>query len=396
LLLFFAAQLEVFLNRRLKEALIFLVSLTLVIIAGLRFETGVDWYNYEQIFELIPTIYDVWSNGISEVFKILIDPGFLAISFFAKSFGFGVNGLFFIISVFCAILLYKNLILYTPYPITALLIYYCLLFFVLDMSGIRQALALQIFIFSIRYIADVKFTKFFLLFITATSIHWSIIFLFPLYFFLRIKIRNFHVLIIIIFGFLVNTLSVPIITSFIETSEFLFLILNSILNEKLNFYVGGGYGVESIGWSNFAIYNFLRLVLLISLCINYREKMASKNRFQKYFFNMLILEFIVTFYFGDIYVIAERMRLFFIFSEVVIISTLVSIWRQLILRTIFYWFFSFVVFINSYGYFFELPMSIAYNPYQNYLLNHIFSLNSDGFVRILIHKQTFKEWQSSK
>lgn len=162
-------------GQRYKIARIFLFILA-VCFLGLRYEVGTDYQNYERIF------------NYGDVF--FLEPGNQLLYYIATQFhGDETKILFFLYSV----LTYSFLFLTFQnkkfnYALTAcLVIIYTLTFLT---NGIRQALAISIFLFSYRYIEERKLLKYTVLIILAVLFHTSLIIVWPLYFIIN---RSFKI-----------------------------------------------------------------------------------------------------------------------------------------------------------------------------------------------------------
>jgi hypothetical protein len=172
---FLCACFELFLSGRRKIVTIFLVAslgLAVILIAGMRWETGTDWITYRYFFETIETRN--WSSSGMELgYEMLV-------RFFKMLSGEQTVFLFFCAS-FIVLLTYYTLYKHSPYPLFSLflLISYSL---VGIGFGVRQDLAIAITLFSITYIIDRSLIKFVLLVSLAAFIHKSSLIFLPAYY----------------------------------------------------------------------------------------------------------------------------------------------------------------------------------------------------------------------
>lgn len=79
-----------------------------VLIAGLRYETGVDWRAYQYTFDNMPALDQAfYTKNLSEVFFSL-DLGYALLNSVIKMLGGGIQTLFFVVSLASTILLIKK------------------------------------------------------------------------------------------------------------------------------------------------------------------------------------------------------------------------------------------------------------------------------------------------
>lgn len=153
----------------------YIVILILILFAGIRFNVGVDYNNYVNLFKDIIYGYDVHTeisfnyivnfiNLFSGSYQILfLFYAIMTILFMSKFFHFFSNNKM------------LSLYLYFSFPV----------FYLASFNGIRQILAVAIFAYALKFIVKENFLKYFLLILLATAIHKSAILLLPLYWFIN-------------------------------------------------------------------------------------------------------------------------------------------------------------------------------------------------------------------
>ena len=163
-------------NNRLFLVFIFIV---LTLFAGLRFQVGVDYNNYINIFK---NARDYTVN----------EPGFMLFLELLHFIEADFQLMFFLLAVIMQWLVYKILIRYNYDIWTSSLIYYCISpFYIATFNGVRQYLAIAVFIFVLHYIEEQKFWKYLLaLLVAAFFFHLSALYLIPLYFILNKNITR--------------------------------------------------------------------------------------------------------------------------------------------------------------------------------------------------------------
>jgi len=353
--------------------------LIIVIVAGFRYETGVDWAAYTSNFELTPSLDEVFhSNNFSKLF-LTLDVGFSLLNSIVKMVGGGIQTVFFIVSLISTTLLMKNLKYYTRYVLTGILIYYSYFFFVFDMSGLRQGLALQILFFSYKFIINKDFKKFVWYVILAGLIHWTAFVFVLLYFIVQKDWRKLAPYIIII-SLTFFTLNFKWLQNILEQLNG-YLKSYALISGKIGAYTSNDTLSQSRTWSLFSIYNCLRILAIyfIYLRFNLREKRHYV------FFNFLLIEFICFFFLAELTEISERFRFYFAIAEIVLIGAFLEKEIVMFKKQFIFGFVFAIAFINSYAFFLNAPGTVAYQPYQNYLYYQLFDIRSTGPERLIKH-----------
>lgn len=370
-------------DKKIQNILQLTVATMFVFIAGLRYETGVDWRAYSDWFDKIPSLSEALRfHKLDEIFETL-DVGYNLLNSIIKMIGGGIQVLFFVMSFFTTYLLVLNLRYYSKYVLSGLLIYYSFFFFVFDLSGIRQALAIQIILYSYKFISQNKFFKFFIYILIGTSIHWSCITILPLFFFINKPISKKNTLIIISLCFIIFTLQIQWLSTLMG-SLLDQLILFTQLSKKIVAYTSNSYDY-SRGWDLFSIYNFTRMILVVSFCLNFKETLQRNIKHFNILYNVVLLQLFCFFGLYEFAEISERLRFYFFISEVILISNIIYCYKFFIYKYIAFSVSVVIIFMNCYPYLLNNPGVVAYQPYQNYWIYSIFDLQSDGNERLEKH-----------
>jgi hypothetical protein len=228
-----------------KIAIIFLI-----IVAGLRYNTGRDYLNYYQIYDWIKEGGERFEVGFYYLFKIL---GGLDLSYQFSLF---------LISVFVTLTVYYTLI--KPIPIRYryvslffFLIIYENYFNIVANSLVRQSISVAIFIIAVQYIIKKNFISYFLMILLGAMFHLSAILMLPFYFVRKIKIK-------ILYGF-IFLLGV-------------FFIFPAILPNTLKVIL------ESIGLGEMANLNYLSVI---------HREISAKEVMKNIFYIFIFIQFIV-------------------------------------------------------------------------------------------------------
>ncbi|MFW2136097.1 EpsG family protein [Chryseobacterium sp. TY4] len=369
-----------------NNALVRLVAIVLFFVSAFKYETGVDWAAYQYYVENAYPLDKAFDTGNwSRVFPSL-DVGFSLLNSIVRTFDGGIQVIFFITALISTLLLKNNVQKYSPLPVFALLVYYTFFFFIFDLSGLRQGLAIQIFFYSLRYVEAKKIIKYLLSILLAMSIHWTSILLLPLYFIINKKASIRNVVVIIIFSTAIFSFQVKWLGAFMGN------ILNQInsftlLAGKVNAYTTNGVFSQNRGWNMYTFYVYIKIILLLIFTYTRRNYFNSfeKSRYYNIFFNLSLAQFFCIFTFYEFYEMSERFKFYFLTSEVVLFPWLIVSYYYKFQKHIVTLICSVFIFFNSYIYLLEFPNAIAYTPYQNYIYYKVFDKSSTGHKRLREH-----------
>lgn len=210
-------------SNKTKKEIIWTWVFVLTAFWGLRWECGTDWENFYSVFQgsFLNNIF-TFTRGLSEP----IEPGFVFMNAIIKALG-GNYTIFLLIFNFLILYFFAKFSLkYTPYPIISFI------YIVISLGVIfpnRQALAMGISMYSIPYLLNRNFKKFFIIVLIASTLHISTLFLLPFYWFNRIKLNikytillygisfGFGYLLPSIFEFILAYINIPILTIRLNT-----------------------------------------------------------------------------------------------------------------------------------------------------------------------------------
>ncbi|MGO4933589.1 EpsG family protein [Clostridium perfringens] len=251
--------------------LMIILSLTLIlIIVGLRDNIGMDYQGYVIIYNRVINL-NFWQI-FNSLELISIEPGFSFINLICFKIGIGYKGVFFLVELISLIYIYKGIMYWIEDKeniYLVILIYMALIFFP-SMNGIRQYLAVSMFLYYSKYIVERKVWRFILSIILMSTIHLSSIFLIPFYFIYNIKFTKkkyiFYIIILFLLGLTIGSVLFDIIGNF---------------NSKYSIYINlEGYNSSSYNlkyFNYFMIFDILIGYILISInkkC-NKKEKISN-------------------------------------------------------------------------------------------------------------------------
>ena len=222
--------------------LIFLctITLSLILIAGLRYDIGHDFFSYKRIFDYVRPLHEY--SGFSDFYlHVSIKHGEWGYYFFnslIKSMGMNFTGLLIVHASFCF-----SLLLYSFQKYNANM-FHCLLLFILFYSVyyiysyVRVAMVGAVFLAILPLLHQRKFFSYSLIAIGMGAIHAISFSLVPLIFF-RIQLNYFRAAAVILFAFVLNEINPLTILNeiLLKLGGFNpFLALNHYLN---HFYIHG-------------------------------------------------------------------------------------------------------------------------------------------------------------
>lgn len=370
-------------NRNLQLFFLGVVYFLLFFTSGLKYETGVDWRAYTELVESIEPLNRLnTAAGYSSVFDG-IDVGFNLLISVLKFFGGGIQTLFFVLSAFSTVLLVVSVRRYLKYSVLGIVLYYGLIFFYLDMSGIRQATSLSIIFYGLKYIKQKQAIKYSLCLFSAFTFHWSSIFLFPLYWITRMEFNKWIVFGVTFIAAIFYFLGIKWLSSLMPGLFGLFQYTN-FANKIFTYSTNESFTPTSRFDARTLIHIFFLLSTLI-LSIRYKDKLTSLNTYYPIFHSILVIQVLVFFTFYELPELAERVKLYFYISNIVILPSFVLIFRQTLIKGFWVTFIILYSLFYSNAHIFQKPFTIAYYPYQNYFIYKIFGFESTGQRRLNQH-----------
>ncbi len=357
-----------------KESYYILFSSILWFLAAFRYETGGDWTSYTDSFKETEGIFKVLNQIAPNFSENYMEIGYKLVASFYKQLGANIQYVFFTIATINSLLLYSVLIKYSEYPILSLVIYYCTLYFSLDFVAVRQALAVMIFFVSIKYILKKSFVKYFLCILLGALFHRSILLLLPLYFILSKQTSRktslcFFLFSIVIYSFNLNWIK----ETLLSVSKF----VGGAEGKIIEMYVTSPtYGVSRV----LSIGTIINVILFTIYFFNYNQ--MAKNRYFKIFFNLFLANIFVYFICFEVIEFANRLRYYFLISNVILLPCLLKQNMLSIFRFSFLFFCQVFSFSYARNIFLEQRSAAAYNPYQNYIIHILFNTESDGGQRL--------------
>lgn len=233
----------------------FLTSIILVLVAGLRFGVGTDYFTYVSLFPYYAQ--EVWNSLLN-----FSEPVIRILSYISLFLTDDYILMFLLSSIITV-----GLCLYTIYRETnhytlAILLYIFLGEWHGSFNGIRQYLAMAILFYGHKYILSRNFLKYFAIVILATACHISALPMILLYFVPKIKLN----LKTILLGLLISVMFQQFYMQLFEIIDFSLQFIGR------NFIYESGYNVKAIHPLRIFAANLPLLIYIFSPKDKYNEK----------------------------------------------------------------------------------------------------------------------------
>lgn len=159
---------------------VFLASMSLVLVAGLRWRVGTDYRNYVDIYYLIS------SKSFIEVIR-QVDPAFSILAWFCSRVIYEPQIMFFISSLIIIPLMVSSIRKYATVFELSMFLYIADFTYYSSFNGMRQWIAASLMFWATRYILKEDLKKYLAMALIASTFHKSALFLLPVYFVVRQK-----------------------------------------------------------------------------------------------------------------------------------------------------------------------------------------------------------------
>lgn len=358
-----------------------LAAVMLICIAGLRYETGGDWDTYTMLFNKFPTFSRLIGRP-AEFADIPVEEGFVLLSAFIKSLGGTVQHLFFVVTFINITLIACAAGKYTKYPVVALLCYYGILYFNLEMIYIRQATAVALCFYALQYIPSKRIFRYMVVILLACTFHRVAALMIPLYFLLNIKLPSWVYLAVVGVGAVVMLAGIPWIqTIFLTIAGW----LGDNYAEKAEVYTENAMFAVNRGISLGFILNLAIFVVII-----FFKRKIDALPYGTIMLNMFFGSLVLYYYCFELVEVSNRVRLFFLIGIIALLPMMLEVLPLFLERLAGLVVVTLYCFSFSRGIFFEAPQSAAYNPYQNYIEYKIHPRPSTGKQRLEQSKKAFR------
>ncbi|MEM5532999.1 EpsG family protein [Pseudoalteromonas arctica] len=184
-------------TKKIDFPLSFILVFLLFLISGFRYEVGTDYDTYVSFIKLIKEGRDTY-----------MEPGFELMVKMLTSSGFETQSVFLISSLITLTFFFLFILRYSEnYTLSVVIFFLFPIFYLASFNGVRQFIAVSIFLYSLKFILDKKVFAYITLICIGALFHKTILLMLPLYFILgRRASYKSTVLIIITYIFIASLL----------------------------------------------------------------------------------------------------------------------------------------------------------------------------------------------
>ena len=382
-ILFLLAVLNLYVHDKLgNQVFSGIAALMLIGIAGLRYETGGDWDTYAELFGTFPTFSRLIGHPV-ELIRQPVEEGFTLLCALIKSLGGTVQHLFFVVTTINILLITSALQKYTKYPVLALLCYYGLLYFQLEMIYIRQATAVALCFFALQYIRPRKIVPYMVFILLACTFHRVAALMIPLYFLLDRRLPAWVYLVVVGIGAVLMLAGIPWIKSLFFTVAGW---LGSNYADKAEYYAENSLFAVNRGLS----IGFILNLAMLAVVLLFKRKIEELPN-GTIMLNMFALSLVLYYYCFELVEVSNRVRMFFLIGLIVLLPMMLEVLPLFLERLAGLVVVALYCFSFARGIFLEYPQAAAYNPYQNYIEYKIHPRPSTGKQRLDQSKKAFHQ-----
>lgn len=296
-----------------RKQLLNYAYLILLLFLGLRGYVYTDFVNYRPFFDMLDGF-----NNLPEIFLLKgWEPGFVVYAVLCKILVpnyFVWNVISTIIDLF---LLYKILERYSNNHLLSLMVFFVIGSAALEFNILRNAKAIFIFLYALRYIEDRKMWKFFVVIVVACLFHISSLLYFPLYFILHKRWSRWVLWCIYLGGALIVFLHIGIVADIVSNISF--------AEESRLEYLSGHLG-NSIAYSS--LFGNIERFFTMFIVIKLYDKIVRNSIGNCMFVNMYVLLYIVFTFCSESAVMVQRFQYMFIASFWILYPVLIEYAKQ--------------------------------------------------------------------
>ena len=290
-------------NKNIKYVFSSIVLTFLILLTGLRGSVDGDYENYLDIYNNLGKYFSEYST--------IVEPCYVFLNKFAFNFNFGFNFVLFIMAVITispkVIFFFNN----SSNFALSIIIFYSTIFFQFDFTQIRQAFAIAIFMYSLKFIINKNIYKYFLSIIFASLFHISALILIPGYFIVNKKYNKFILFFIVLICSIISLMQLKI-----NIFDLIFENANLInnLSEKLDVY------------KKSELYSFISIkqILFGFLFVYIKDSLYAKNKFLNILVNLYVLGILFATLLNQISEVAYRIKWYFFWTESLLVILLIT------------------------------------------------------------------------
>ncbi len=286
-------------RKAIKISLMALLGITMVIFAGIRWETGTDWENYLYYFKIIDirpiggTAMEIGYEMLVRSFKLLISSNYTPFLFFC--------------AIYIIVLTYFVLFKYSPFPLFSLflLLSYS---FVGSGFGVRQDLSIALTLIALIFVVERSLLKFLVVVLLASLIHNSAIVFIPAYWLYTFKWDTIKVLSIVVFTLFCVLFSERIMSTFGTL----------ISARKVELYMTLGMETEANPYTTL-IKGLLGRILFFAILVGFVDYNNEDRKMFNGLFNLYVFGIIIFSIFSPISLIFGRLARYYDIYQILLL-----------------------------------------------------------------------------
>lgn len=317
-----------------KNIFAFLSFFSLFSVSSLRYMVGVDYHSYTYIFETV-------NQGKGTHTEI----GYRILNLLIGAFTDEPQWVYVITAMITLGLIVYGCYKYSPNPAMSLFLFVTTGYVFSSFNILRQYIAIAIIFVSLKFIKENRFFPFLLLVLLAATFHKTAVIMIPLYFLLRLRLKQSYMLMITAVGI-----------CFIPLRG---VLTNLLVNTFYPHYAGTDL-IKSLSAFEF-LYYVLLFSLVLFLCFRYKSSFFN-DAYNLIIFNAAFYSFLVYLCLSFVPEI-NRIAIYIEFFVILLIPRLIAEEKNKKVRFIYY-----AVFISLYLVFFVVSIGVMgrYNvlPYQ--------------------------------
>lgn len=298
-------------KRKIDSIILPFLAIILISVGGIRWETGTDWQNYYNYFDLKDSFLEFILGGF--------EPGFSLLNYLIKN----LFGKYTFMLFSCTLLsisfyfLYFNKLENKYFVILAFLCYYLGAIF-----ATRQVIALGITAYSTLFIINKKKTKFILTVLFASCFHiTSLIFLFAYTIFHKKNITN--LLVVILFLSIIIGYFEIIPKLFLKGLLSIFTLLDlPVFKWKVISYLEKDAVNQNVNPIVALIIGFVKRLMLLPLFLFFKRRILEKDQNYNGYLNLWLAGNILYFLVITSLTVLNRLTVYYVFYEIVLLSSL--------------------------------------------------------------------------
>lgn len=317
---FISVSFEIKGNKRNRDVVLILACIVLAISSGFR-----DIYKWPDtlVYAISYQFHtpDIFDYSISDTPYGYGEKGFYFLQVVVRTFTDNPTVFFLALSALTFYFLYKDIKQYSIFPLIGLCAYIARFLIGRNFIQIRAGLAYVILMLSIKYIFEKDWKRYFLIVFIAWLFHRSCIVAVPLYFICNwIKVKKWHVILALVFSFLVGIFGQTFIHSIVEDNA-------SDLSIGDRYVDAGGekLQLEGLGMRNPMIY-FQCFILLLYTFLE--KKLAPLTKYYYIIRNAYLYSTMILICFCTYKVLSARTSSMYATMEFAIIPSLIYLFNK--------------------------------------------------------------------